>query len=74
MDLVLLQAEDVIARNEASICFNPYFNGSSTSTMLSPHFSFYFFNVSILILMDLVLLHDTTCIHNEDVKMFQSLF
>ena len=37
--------------------FNPYFNGSSTSTKPKKVKAYYYGDVSILILMDLVLLH-----------------
>ena len=58
MDLVLLP-DGLITVEQGLECFNPYFNGSSTSTdyvFLSYYHGKY---VSILILMDLVLLPPT---------------
>ena len=40
------------------LCFNPYFNGSNTSTWLEVTWIFCSLDVSILILMDLILLPD----------------
>ena len=55
-------------------CFNPYFNGSSTSTMGKMQKLKHKTNVSILILMDLVLLLNTAARKNALRNMFQSLF
>ena len=60
MDLVLLPNESGSA-SFAIIGFNPYFNGSSTSTHQKFQPKAYTLSVSILILMDLVLLPHYLC-------------
>ena len=56
MDLVLLHKVASVIRVKKLESFNPYFNGSSTSTMFYYSFLLPPKYVSILILMDLVLL------------------
>ena len=57
MDLILLQKMgDNIS--PFGLGFNPYFNGSNTSTWLEVTWIFCSLDVSILILMDLILLPD----------------
>ena len=56
MDLVLLHSRYLYIRHWLIHRFNPYFNGSSTSTLLLFQFLIAMSCVSILILMDLVLL------------------
>ena len=55
MDLVLLQIAGAFGL-KPNHCFNPYFNGSSTSTAIKKKKLKMMNGVSILILMDLVLL------------------
>ena len=55
MDLVLLHGA-TLTSSDKEFCFNPYFNGSSTSTFIPKHYNTIAYIVSILILMDLVLL------------------
>ena len=61
MDLILLQKMgDNIS--PFGLGFNPYFNGSNTSTWLEVTWIFCSLDVSILILMDLILLLYTVII------------
>ena len=57
MDLILLLYLQ-INKNKLKSSFNPYFNGSNTSTWLEVTWIFCSLDVSILILMDLILLPD----------------
>ena len=57
MDLILLQ-KMVDNISPFGLGFNPYFNGSNTSTWLEVTWIFCSLDVSILILMDLILLPD----------------
>ena len=59
MDLVLLPNIDA-SEDVRELGFNPYFNGSSTSTSPNLHCYPKLYFVSILILMDLVLLLTTS--------------
>ena len=73
MDLVLLLGYTLID-NDRLTCFNPYFNGSSTSTIICQLNNQKRLRVSILILMDLVLLPDNPCNGVYPLVAFQSLF
>ena len=73
MDLVLLLPSELAIASD-NLCFNPYFNGSSTSTSLLLTMILSSFCVSILILMDLVLLLKDLYNSFRGRKKFQSLF
>ena len=73
MDLILLQKMgDNIS--PFGLGFNPYFNGSNTSTWLEVTWIFCSLDVSILILMDLILLQYFADSIKQTSTSFQSLF
>ena len=73
MDLILIQKMgDNIS--PFGLGFNPYFNGSNTSTWLEVTWIFCSLDVSILILMDLILLQYFADSIKQTSTSFQSLF